>query len=127
LILAGSGDEREIFVSAIVRDENGRPIELAEPIKPVAASLQVVSASWVNPTSIGYLESAGDAYTNVSIQTIGGINNTLPRIEAGSKIMGNSSSNAIYVLNARGEFYQQRGISWTLIRDLVTAAHFPGI
>ncbi len=127
LILAGSGDEREIFVSAIVRDENGRPIELAAPIKPVAASLQVVSASWVNPTSIGYLESAGDAYTNVSIQTIGGINNTLPRIEAGSKIMGNSSSNAIYVLNARGEFYQQRGISWTLIRDLVTAAHFPGI
>ncbi|MEY4993584.1 MAG: hypothetical protein RIS82_706 [Actinomycetota bacterium] len=125
LIVAGTGSDRKIFVSAIVRDENGRPIELAEPIQPVNSKLPVISASWVNATSIGYLEAAGESYTSASVQTLGGVSTTLPRIEAGAKVVGNSSAGSIFILNSRGELYQQRGVGWTLLRGQVTAVHFP--
>lgn len=127
LIVAGTGDERKVFVSAVIRDGNGRPVELAAPILPIMNQLPIISASWVSSTSIGFLESAGDTYTSGSVQTLGGVSSSLPRIEAGAKLVGNGTGTSIFILNSRGELYQQRGVGWKLVHDLVTAVHFPGI
>lgn len=120
-----NGPVSKTRVAAIIRDATGVPLYVDDAINPVSSGT-VFSATWLDGTRIGFLESQASTNVQPIISMIGGDSKILQTLSTGSAIIGSGQANQIYILGNGGEVFQYRGSNWLRIRDQVTALRFPG-
>lgn len=111
--VATIGGQRWLVVAAIVRDEDGTPIELG-PVQPVAQlDGDVIGMSWVAEDDLSVLMDS-DGSRLVLTQYVGGTGSFAAAPGASNSISGGSTASAVRILDADGVLFAQRGTTWQM-------------
>lgn len=116
-----AGAERNrVFVSGIVRNSSGTPIELASPIEIAADVLGPGQVNWVNETTVAVVNSTAD-FTNIVLVSVGGTSRIISAMPNTRKIVAAGSASQLFLLATGGELYRFTGSTWVLVRSDVSA------
>lgn len=126
-VIAGSGDNRRLYVMSIIRDQFGKPISFGLPVKPYGEITSVTSVSWVGLTTLAILDQGIGEYTTPKILTIGGLSRALPQVLQARRIIGSNPVSSLFIQTAENEFFQYRSAFWSKVSSNVLAMHFPGM
>jgi hypothetical protein len=119
LLVQGS-EQAQIFVSGVVRNASGLPIELAEPIQVANEQTNPISVSWVDQLTIVTVNSEGGSSTGL-LTTIGGTSRTIPALAGTRTIVAAGASSQLYLLTESGELFSYRGLTWSPLRQSIRA------
>jgi hypothetical protein len=119
LLVQGAGQVR-VFVSGVVRNSAGLPIELAEPIQVASEQPNPISVSWVDQLTIVTVNTDGGSNTGL-LTTIGGTSRTIPALAGTRKIVAAGSSSQLYLLTETGDLFSYRGSTWSPLRQGIRA------
>jgi hypothetical protein len=119
LLVQGGGQVR-VFVSGVVRDSAGVPIELAEPIQVASEQANPISVSWVDQQTIATVNNDGGS-SSALLTTIGGSSRVIPAIAGTRTIVAAGSSSQLYLLTDSGELFSFRGSTWSPLRQSIQA------
>lgn len=124
-VLEQRASGNRLWVSVIVRNLQGQPQRLGNPIELSLASGSAISMAWAGESSLAVL-AQNEAEQIPQLMRLGGLVRALPAVRDGVKILANASDSTIYILNSTGELLQNRNTRWVSIRSEITAAHFSG-
>lgn len=103
-----------LWVAVIIRNPEGQPVGLGNPIEIDSVGAAVTSFAWANETKIAVL--ATDATGTVpKLMQVGGLSRSLPAVESAVEIAASNKGDSIYVRNIDGDAFQLRGNSWSLV------------
>ena len=119
LLVQGGGQVR-VFVSGVVRDSAGAPIELAEPIQVASEQANPISVSWVDQQTIATVNNDGGS-SSALLTTIGGSSRVIPALAGTRTIVAAGSSSQLYLLTDSGELFSFRGSAWAPLRQSIQA------
>ncbi len=124
LVATPSGNQ--VLVSSIVRDENGKPIRLGNPIRIGTTIQNPQSIAWSGETQVLVLAlnpetTAGGVYKSVIGADTVLIANTTDIVD----ILGGAAGE-LYGLTEFGELYRHRSTGWILVEDAVQVAQQSG-
>lgn len=123
-LLVGSGQTVRAYVASILRDKDGLPLSFGAPIEVVGVSETPKSVSWSDENTIAVLHSLGDNTTGAGLYTIGGTMRDLGAIATARTLEARTNASAVYALDAGGNLYSYRSITWSRLRSQVLAMHF---
>lgn len=126
-IVAVTGDRfaSRVRVAALIRTSDGTPESLGTPISPIRTST-AFTATWVDSTKIGVLDSPNSLFVQPWITVIGGDSRSLQTLSSGLEMISSGQATSVYVLDDFGTLFQYRGNNWTRLRENIDAFHFPG-
>ncbi|WP_405217051.1 LpqB family beta-propeller domain-containing protein [Agrococcus sp. Ld7] len=109
-----SGGGSDVWVMAVVRDPDGKPITLGEPYPLPAIEGAASDITWISPTQVAVLASEDDR-PQITVLAIGGVAEQLPSPGGGVQaIVGGSEGTAtLRALGADGELLSLRGRVWS--------------
>jgi Lipoprotein LpqB beta-propeller domain/Sporulation and spore germination len=114
-----------LWVAAIVRNTDGEPVGLGNPIEIDSVGAAVSSFAWANETKIAVL--ANDATGTVpKLLQVGGLSRSLPAVENAVEIAASNKGDSIYIRNIDGDVFQLRGNSWSLVAQDQSYIQFAG-
>jgi hypothetical protein len=119
LLVQGPGQVR-VFVSGVVRNSSGLPIELAEPIQVASEQTNPISVSWVDQLTVATVNTEVGSNTGL-LTTIGGTSRTIPALAGTRTIVAAGSSSQLYLLTETGELFTYRGSTWSPLRQAIRA------
>ena len=119
LLVQGAGQVR-VFVSGVVRNSSGLPIELAEPIQVASEQTNPISVSWVDQLTVATVNTEGGSNTGL-LTTIGGTSRMIPALAGTRTIVAAGSSSQLYLLTETGELFTYRGSTWSPLRQDIRA------
>jgi hypothetical protein len=112
LILQRTGHAPEVYVAAVVRDRDGVPQELGNPMPLLPDAVDATSVSWVDATHVVVLgRRAGSAPMPWIVEIGGDAASTLPG--EGVWISAGNSENELYLQTASGQVRARLGFGWT--------------
>jgi hypothetical protein len=116
----------QVLVSSIVRDQNGKPVQLGKPIRIGSTIQNPQSLSWSGETQVLILaldpaSTAGGVYKSVVGADTVLLTNTTDIVD----IIGGPSGE-LFGLNSFGELFRHRSTGWVLVEDAVQVAHQSG-
>ena len=118
-----SGGSTVIDAAPVVRNVDGSPRSLAEPVRigeRVDDASQVV---WVDERTVAVLgTSGGDAAPAVHLVAIGGPTTRLPVVEGAATITAGRGDRSIMLGTESGRVYERNGAAW---RPVYTDAYYP--
>ncbi len=105
------GGNSLVWVAAVVRDENGAPQRLGEPV-PLATLLGAgVDIGWLDDATVGVLSRAGDKVQLLQ-QPVGGPGIDLTAPPSASSLAGAIIPTGVRVRDTQGALYVRRGSTW---------------
>ena len=119
-LLVQAGGQVRVFVSGVVRDSAGVPIELAEPIQVASEQANPISVSWVDQLIIATVNNDGGS-SSALLTTIGGSSRVIPALAGTRTIVAAGSSSQLYLLTDSGELFSFRGSAWAPLRQSIQA------
>lgn len=119
LLVQGS-EQVQVFVSGVVRNASGSPIELTEPIQVANEQTNPISVSWVDQLTIVTVNSEGGSSTGL-LTTIGGTSRTIPALAGTRTIVAAGAGSQLYLLTESGELFSYRGLTWSPLRQSIRA------
>jgi hypothetical protein len=119
-LLVQAGGQVRVFVSGVVRDSAGVPIELAEPIQVASEQANPISVSWVDQLTIATVNNDGGS-SSALLTTIGGSSRVIPALAGTRTIVAAGSSSQLYLLTDSGELFSFRGSAWAPLRQSIQA------
>lgn len=105
------GGQRWVVSAAIVRDENGVPVELGPTHQVAQVTGKAIGLSWVGSDSLSVLIDEGESRV-VLTQGIGGPGARAAAPEGARSIAGGALSSAVRILDDKGVLFAQRGSTW---------------
>lgn len=113
-IVTSDGGSSEVWLLAVVRDADGRPVSLGEPYPMPTVEGAATDVTWVSPTQVAVLASDDDA-AQIAVLTIGGVSEQLPAPgRAVQAIVGGSDGTAaLRALGADGALLSLRDRAWS--------------
>lgn len=112
-----------VFAAVVVRDKNGVPIGLGDPIEPFLVGKKIRKAIWLKDSTVAMLHDDGNNIFTPIIATLGGASFELPALANASNFASTSNVNGFYFLTASKQLYFYRNSSWMPVRQDVTAIH----
>ena len=106
LIATQSAGGPALTIAGIMRDGDGVPVGLGEPLSLTVGPSTLLDASWVDPSTVATLARDGDR-TRVDVYRIGGRHEALGRLEAGAQLVGGNSTDGIRVRDEAGEVWRR--------------------
>ena len=110
-----SGGLPKLVVSAVIRDPNGVPRGLGEPIALSTSAGTPIAATWVDQLTVASLAVLPSGETRASAQKLGGRSTTLGAPPAGVAMAGGNDLEGLRVLSSSGDLLQQRGSAWQAV------------
>lgn len=117
--LVRSGGRSAVWVAGIVRDENGAPVSLGEPLLVTSLAGRGIDLAWIDGATLALVFVDGDQRV-VREQTIGGQGSEVRAPDEVVAIAAGNQSGSVRLLTSDGSLYVQRG-SWQVIASEVTA------
>jgi hypothetical protein len=105
-----SGGRPAVWVSGVIRDVDGAPSALGEPVVLEGLSTDSASVAWLDDTTIGVLSGIGGESEVVEL-TVGGpaVTTAAP---AGATQLAGGNQGSMRVRGADGGLYSKRGSTW---------------
>jgi hypothetical protein len=119
-VLVKSGNRTKVLVAGVVRDANGTPIALAEPLE-IASDLQSPTLiSWYNPVTVAILNQGTDS-VSLTLATLGGTDRSIPALSQAKALVSAGAGSGPYLLSTSGELSVYLGSFWSSTRESITA------
>lgn len=119
-VLVNSGTRTKVLVAGVVRDANGAPIALAEPLE-IASELQSPTLiSWYNPVTVAILNQGTDS-VSLTLATLGGTDRSIPALNQAKALVSAGAGSGPYLLSTSGELSVYLGTFWSSTRESITA------
>ncbi|SFR99445.1 Sporulation and spore germination [Agrococcus baldri] len=113
-VVTSDGSTSAVWVLAVVRDVDGRPVSLGEPYPMPGVEGAGTDITWVSPTQVAVLATDDDA-AQIAVLTIGGVSEQLPTPNGPVRaIVGGSEGTAtLRALGAEGSLLSLRDRVWS--------------
>jgi len=119
--LVGEGGHTNVLVAGIVRDSEGKPTHVNDPIDlGQVATASADSLGWLDELNVAALGVQANGESVVSTQTVGGLFTRAPGPDRGVAIAGSTGSPPYWVLTQEHSLQLQRGNGWQEKADQVT-------
>jgi hypothetical protein len=127
-VVSATGTGLQVHVAGILRDEDGLPTELSEPVRvgqPIVAATQVV---WVDRTTLGVLgRSIGDTAPLVHLVPVGGPTSKASPLEGAVSLASGTGIGTMLLGTSDGSLYAAGSSSlWTRVATEVRLPTYPG-
>lgn len=122
-ILSRSGVEQVLEVAAIVRDEDGRPLALGEPLGFGPTVRPSIDLEWVDDTSVVAL---GTETGEMSLAEIGGWTTDFTSYTGAVAVTARNGVRTLLALGADGQLVARQGNGWTPKLPGVTGVAYAG-
>ncbi len=119
-ILARNGSRVSVLVSGLVRDKEGKPSELVQPLTLTTLDRGASAIVWSSDQDVAILASAGNAST-VTVMTVGGESTTKTSTAKAIAMTAGSGEDSIRLLLESGEVFAPRGSSWLQVATGISA------
>lgn len=114
-------------VAAVLRDEEGTPQQLGDPLGVGASLVDASSVVWVDDVTLGVLGAAGATAGSVyHLVPTGGQTDPLPALDGAITIAGGKGVRALYTATSTGELFWGTGQSWRAVATGVRDPSLPG-
>lgn len=118
--LVTSGGAPRLVVAAIIRDAQGVPVSLGEPVSMPTGTGVAVDATWVDQLTAASVTQLPSGDSVVTQQQIGGPATTLGRSANVVASVGANDPAGLRLLTAEGVIQQQRVSAWQLTASGIT-------
>ncbi|MCB7137228.1 LpqB family beta-propeller domain-containing protein [Cellulosimicrobium marinum] len=127
-VVSATASGVQVHVAGVVRDEDGWPVELTEPVRvgqPLVAATQVV---WVDRTLLGVLgRSDGDSAPVVHLVPVGGHTSKTSPLEDAVSLAAASGVGSMLLGTSDGSLFAASSSSlWTRVATEVRLPTYPG-
>jgi len=114
--VVSAGGRTILSVAGVVRDRDGLPVALGQPVQlaPVGGAVVGVTdlgVTWIDDVSVGVM-SSGDSDTNVIEQVVGGPTSTSAASGDMASIAGGTGISSLRLRAGDGTLYVKRGTTW---------------
>lgn len=116
-----------VEVTPVLRDADGRPMALGEPLRIGQKITQATAAVWVDRQTVAVLgrTSAGTAGTVVLVP-VGGPSSPLPAVDGAVGLASGRGDRLLYVSTVTEDLFARNGLGWTSVVGGVRDPAFPG-
>ncbi|GGF14420.1 LpqB family beta-propeller domain-containing protein [Subtercola lobariae] len=104
--------EPKLVVAAVIRDKDGVPQRLGDPVTLASGPGTPVDATWVDESNVASLTSSASGDDRIVLQQIGGISSNLGVPVSAVTIAGGNDVSGLWLLTSTGDLQQQRGSGW---------------
>jgi hypothetical protein len=118
VVIAGRADQ--ILVAGVLRDENGLPIRLSQPISVAADIDNPTKLAWFDSVTLAVLNSESQT-ANISLVAIGGKTRVIQGVDDVRSLVALGDGTSLYALKESGELVVLRGSFWSSIQSGVSA------
>ncbi len=127
LVISRDSSGSSLDIAAIIRDEDGVPQSLADPLPLGGTFKNPTRAVWVDDLLVATLaESSPGADLAPYLVEIGGRVTSLPSVEDAHWLAAGKGERNLYLGATSGRIYQRDGQTWSPIAEDVRDPHFPG-
>jgi hypothetical protein len=127
LVVSAREGDVVVEVAAVVRDTNGTPTSLTEPLRIAQRVTDGGPAAWVDQQTVAVLGRSGssDART-VVLAPVGGATTPLPAVDGAVALASGKGDRLLFVCTSDGELFERSGVGWTATVGGVSDPTFPG-
>lgn len=119
-ILVAGAERNRVLVAGVVRDQAGRPLELAPPIEIASEVARPSQVSWVDSTTVAVINSSPD-FTNAALVSVGGTSRIISALPNAKLMVSAGPARQLFLLGSDGELYRFTGSSWAILRSDIRA------
>ncbi|UFS57715.1 LpqB family beta-propeller domain-containing protein [Subtercola endophyticus] len=112
LALTTSDGQPKLVVAAVIRDKDGVPERLGNPVTLASGGGTPVDATWVDESNVASLTVSASGDDRIVLQQIGGISSNLGVPVNATTIAGGNDLSGLWLLTSAGDLQQQRGSGW---------------
>lgn len=114
LVISSREGVTELDLCAVVRDEDGAPRAVTEPM-PVALPVDsIIQATWYDEASIAVLGTVEDAQGRALVHDLAGTDDPMPDPPTGTtRLAGSALSGVAYCSDESGALHRSDGTAWT--------------
>ncbi|MDO9395038.1 MAG: LpqB family beta-propeller domain-containing protein [Herbiconiux sp.] len=120
LALLSAGAQSRLVVAAVIRDQDGVPQRLGQPLELGSPAGAPLDATWVDQLTVAAAGQLSSGETRVGARMLGGRGTPLGSPANAVSLAGGNDLDGLRVLSAEGELLQQRGSVWQTITTGVT-------
>ena len=126
-VISRSGGQPAVEVAAIVRDADGVPLSVGEPVTAGAGVGAGVDVEWVDSTTVGVLgeRTEGTASTLWLVQ-VGGGTSGIPSVRNAVDMAVRSGETSVLVVAEDGSVEERSGTSWAPVTQRVLEIAYSG-
>lgn len=110
------GSRREVWLSGVIRDGDGVPARLGDPIVAGVLAGPATALTWVDDTTVGIVVQAG-AQTQIVEQPVGGAPAVVQGPAAADVTGIATASSSVRLRSDAGGLYVRRGANWLLTSE----------
>lgn len=118
-------DADAVKVAVMLREGNGNPRSLANPVQLEVGNEVIPSIAWLEGDSLALLTGMGEN-TKVRIAPLFGPVSTLPGVKDAVGLAAGGDESEIYLITSTGALYQRSGRNWQLTLEGVSDPTYPG-
>lgn len=116
-----------IDAAAVVRDVDGTPRALADPVRIGDRVTSATDLAWVDENTVAVLGvSGGDPAPKVHLLPLGGPTSWLPVVEGAVSIAAGRGERSIILGTEEGRLHERTGAAWQAVQDGVFDPALPG-
>ncbi len=120
VVVYDRGGDTVLAAVGVVRDDNGIPTALTEPLEINVLAEAPIDLDWVDESSVALAEQAVSGGTYVTLVTIGGQSQTLTSPQGVLSLAGANASSQLRVLGVSGDVLEYRGATWQSVASRVS-------
>lgn len=126
-ILSRNGGNQSLEVFAVVRDVDGTPLSIGEPLAVGADISSATDLSWVDPLRIAVLgEAEGDAASAMWIAHVGGLTTAGTAVRGAVSITARQGERSLVVVDDTGAVYIRAGSGWSPVSSGASEIAYSG-
>ena len=127
VVIWESGGVPVLDVAAVVRDPDGTPKALAEPVRFGNRLTDAVDVAWVEESMVAVLgTTAAEPVPSVHLLPLGGPATRLPVVEGAVSLTAGRGDRSLVVATADGRLYDRNGLGWRVRLTDVSDPALPG-
>lgn len=127
VVVSTAGGGVLVEVAAVVRNADGTPLALGEPLRIGQRVTSGGPAVWVDQQTVAVLGRTGSTSVDaVVLVPVGGLTTALPAVEGAVGLASGKGDRLLFVSTAAGELFERSGVGWTPTVRGVRYPTFPG-
>lgn len=126
-VLSRAGGQASLEVAAIVRDADGRPTGVGEPLGVGAGVGAGVDIAWTDTLTVAVLGEPVDGTASpLWLTTVGGRTTALVTLRDAVSVTARSGESSLVVVGADGTVEERAGTSWSMVLEDVEDLSYAG-
>ena len=115
-----NGGGNQVLIAAVIRDENGVPIQLAAPISIGSEIDNPIRLSWFDSVTVAIVNDEPEL-SSIALVSIGGTTRLIQGVAGVSSLVALGDGTNLFALKESGELVVYRGSFWSTLESSISA------